>query len=525
MKRSADHVSDENPQSVDPESVPKPDEFSPPAPATDKQMLSPIKSPQSVKSPSKRTTTYATDKVPTDSVSGKTKLESSEVYCDRYDSIKSRERKKSTSNSGTDSIKEPKQKPSRSHKPKQRVFTPKTVPDDSSSSESDLEMSVSSSSPVKSLPKSPRKSLSSSSNDSIKPSSMPSRSSSSKKESKNEKLRKEQNSVKLKRGDTSHFKVDCDSSSKAMSNMHAHSDDLETDSEKAMKDIFDHFPGRKLLSPIAGDSENISESLENVKNVKSEILPVKNILNASVKFLHGKPSVLVQIDLNLLKKIMFKDKGDPNLLRVKPEIAKRLKDNVLLGKGNPKASKVTSAKHGGTDIANKSHQVLHTEPEVRTGTSSTSHHSANNSHISANSSSTTSANSNERTLSDSVTKPKVSDKVVFNKSVSDDMPDFDSLPIREPVREEKAELSDSSTSVGSDSSDSEIEDDSKSSQLNLVSSHPVSFNQSPPDIKKRKLDSHRADDSKRRKTSSSKVLHNQSTPEKVNQKSYCDLKR
>ncbi|WAQ99908.1 AFF2-like protein [Mya arenaria] len=102
---------------------------------------------------------------------------------------------------------------------------------------------------------------------------------------------------------------------------------------------------------------------------------------------------------------------------------------------------------------------------------------------------------------------------------------FDALPVREPTKhsesEESSDSESASSSSGSSSStssdsdnDSEVENESSKPlspihDYNTASNH--SLHQSPPDVKKRKLDSSRNDDSKRRRTLPSSPFK-QSTP-------------
>jgi hypothetical protein len=295
------------------------------------------------------------------------------------------------------------------------------------------------------------------------------------KETKRDKLLKEKDSVKLKR-EIAMANVpskDCDNK-KAASRMYARS---FTDS---IDDMLDTFSGEKPLSPI--------RSVTNINKINpTEQDLIRAGLNVSTKTpnsLHGniscareKPPVLVKIDLNLLDKVLCVDRHSPYFLKPKEHLSGKHRKNL------------TSAKYSSSDIRSKKVHNDTVKDKISKSTASK---------ISANS-------VPDIDLSDKKYVPEKERISNVNLTSKKDIPkshvpSFESLPVREPVKSES--LSDDLSDSDSDGSASEIEDSKhvESVHDSLSTSNHSSFSQSPHEKKKRKLNTTRDDDTKRRKT-------------------------
>ena len=446
-----------------------------------------------------------------------------------YDTVKARKR--------TPSLKSP-EVPERISTPKakrSRKSKPIVLSSECSSSEDEFDRHVSNSSQSadvkeiikespKPLPKSPRKSQSVSKTDSR--SATPSKAS-KKKESKQEKQTVEKDSVRLKsEGKKPASKAaDCDKSASDKSDLSLSSTKLDSDS---IEKIFDTFHPECLLSPIP----NVPEK-SHVASVQKDVSPVPKekpvLYNGSVTYRNGKPSVMVQINLDLLSihlnldgsKSVDKDVSKAAILENKlrnsedksrPKLEPCSKPTVIENSKPEKkhksesakvtsldklCSKLTSASTSNSEICDKSKLL----PSVRTSATESLSKSAGNS------------------------KAACATQKVLTSSPTPDYSSFESLPFRpsveQPVKklaakkQPHASLSDSSSSSSSESgSDSDSESDSDNNdhsvEVNAVSPVPDQSTEvcvQDMDAKKRKPDSHRTEDSKRRKTAS-KSPHN-----------------
>lgn len=521
-KRPADHViSDENPPSNDQEVCKRmsADEFSPPAPfdSSKHPVLSPIKSPQAMKSPTKRA--YRK--------SGAQKLQTSASvvsdsgkYGNTYDTIKNRERKTSQSKASpsVSDCDKPLSRRGRTRKTK-----PKSQQYVNSMSESDSEVepdraSHSSgsvqNSPHKSLSISPQKSHQvSSSPGSAVFSNKPLTNSAKRKENKLDKLTREKDSIKLK-PESSTFvpekSIHCDSSKAASKVPHrSYTDSLPVDQ------ILDSFTNPALsnskpLSPLP-NLPHIENRCQAQTDERLRTSSVRSTLNGNISCnSNGKPAVLVKIDLNLLSNFLCIDRNNPNFLKPLDHDS----DFSL------KHQKVTSAKSNlPNDSKNRKPQkVLHEKSQVSASKSVPNRTSPSNSASISNDKSSSSAKQSAFVKTNSESRHSTASVHVKKES---DIPDFDSLPVREPVPEDNNHLSESSddsdsgsgssNGSGSSSSDSESENEHEDSKAASVSPahgysapHHSPSVTSPADFKKRKLEASRPDDPKRRKTTGSK---------------------
>ena len=455
MKRGADHVSDENPPSVDHDLLSKPmsaDEFSPPAPIESKHILSPIKSPLAppIKSPLPAIISPLQYHTPKSAEKGfppsTSEISSRGKTVDRG---KHKDSNTLPSKSVTDA---PETKGRRSRKKKQNIVSVATI--DTSDSDSDIEVDVLNrssdsalSSPQKPLPMNSQlsqnyspldKSLCSANLGTVK-----------RKETKREKLLKEKDSVKLKReiAMASVPSKDCDSKKTSRVCVRSFTDSID--------DMLDTFSGEKPLSPI-----------RSVTNMHKK----PNSLTGNISCARDKPPVLVKIDLNLLEKVLCIDKHSPNFLK--------------------HHKKLTSAKYSTSDIRSKKVHADTVKDKVSKSTASKL--SANNIHVP------------DIDISDKKYVPekeRISNTSWTKKDIpKSHVPSFESLPVREPVKRES--LSDNLSDSDSDGSVSEIEDSKHMESVHdsLSTSNHSSFSPSPLEKKKRKLNSTRDDDTKRRKT-------------------------
>ena len=444
-----------------------------------------------------------------------------------YDAVKARKR--------TPSLKSP-EVPERVSTPRakrSRKSKPVVLSSECSSSEDELDSRLNNTSQSadvkkvikespKPLPKSPRKSQNVSKTDSR--SVTPSKAS-KKKESKQEKQTVEKDSVRLKsEGKNPASKAaDCDKSVSDKSDLSLSSNKLDSDS---FEKIFDNFHKDILLSPIP----NVPEK-SHVASVQKDALPVpkeKSVLfNGSVTYRNGKPSVMVQIDLGLLRKYInledsksmhkddvskvailenqFTNSEDKTRTRlepcskptaiekIKPE-KKRKSESAKVTSQDKLSSKLTSALPSNSESCDK---LL---PSVK---------------ISAKDSISKSADSS---------KGACATQKVLTSNSTPDYSSFESLPFRpsveQPVKKHVAKkqqqqhtsLSDSSSDSDSSSSGSDSDSDSDSDNeenhsvdVNTVSPVPEPSTEvcvQDADIKKRKQDSLRTEDMKRRRTAS-----------------------
>ncbi|XP_052792783.1 AF4/FMR2 family member 4-like isoform X2 [Mya arenaria] len=505
-RRGADNfISDENPPSIDQDTSFKhmsADEFSPPAPIDKLSVLSPIKSP--VKIIHSRHSSAAEKLIVKNN-------EQAFNSTNKFDNVKTRERKSSQSIASPDVNISDNEKPRKVRARKARM---KTVISPAYISDSDSEIDVvnTSRSPIKSPHKSlpqksqssstnPRNSLCSSSN------SVPITSPARRKGAKLDKHLKEQDRVKLKpvcNSGVPEKSTHCDNSKAA-------SKPSRSIKDPSVEQILDSFPGAKPLSPIPNyPSIDISHHTNREKLAKAGLAtsPVKPLpLNGNISWVKGKPSVLVRIELNLLDSYLCVERSSQGFLE--PKHIRESEPSKQPFDGSAKSNLPNYMKKSQNKVLKDVHEK-----------GSSAHSAYRTKNVSANSSVST-----ENVYS--------SEKLVSNKSVSkkkvvkdiEAIPDFDALPVREPTKhsesEESSDSESASSSSGSSSStssdsdnDSEVENESSKPlspihDYNTASNH--SLHQSPPDVKKRKLDSSRNDDSKRRRTLPSSPFK-QSTP-------------
>lgn len=286
IKRPADHISDENPPSVDPDSISKPmsaDEFSPPAPVEKISMLSPIKSPQPVKSPvkqpSKKSLAMGTSRISQTVVGDK----------DAHDKVKSRERMSSTSNSTV-----PKSRRGR----KKHYQSAEIVDSTSTDSDNDAQATASErASHKKSLPVSPGKSSNVCSTNSITTQSR-------KKESKRKNLSEELVRLKVPQDvKLQYSKLDCDKKTSTKS---------APEGSGSIEEILKSFPEKTPLSPVHDTCQYNQSTLKQAGLRVCAEKPL--VFNGDVSAVNGRPSVLVQIDLSLLENIMANSKSHAHFL-------------------------------------------------------------------------------------------------------------------------------------------------------------------------------------------------------------------
>lgn len=550
-KRAADQViSDENPPSIDQDLTSKQcmsaDEFSPPAPIDKHPVLSPIKSPQVVKSPAKRS--YQRKSTVEKLQPGVNVVSELVKYGNTYDYIKNRERKTSQSKASpnlSDCDKSMSRK-GRARKAKPKVKSQAYIASNSESDSDNDAVNTSHpsgsvlNSPRKSLPVSPQKShpTSSALSGSAVCSTLPLTNSAKRKEAKQDRFIREQDSVRLKPDGLIHVpdkSTYCDSSKTASKNLHnSCPESIQVDE---MLDSFTSpaLTGSKPLSPIPYtphiDDRCQLQTDENLKKVGLAVSTVKpSPLNGSISYnSNGKPSVLVKIDLNLLSNYLCLDRRSPNFLKpVSHE-----------SEFSSKHQKVTSAKSSLPNVtkSRKSQKVLndtvHDRPYTSASKSDPNRTSpANSTSISSDKSSigvkqSDYAKVSERTSVES--RKSTTASVHVKKESESEIPDFDSLPVREPVQQDNPSDSESDSDSGSSSSgsgsgssssgsDSENEqDNSKAASESPAHEYDVAHHSpkitSPVDIKKRKLGANRPDDSKRRRTAGCKSPHKRSAAE------------
>ena len=444
-----------------------------------------------------------------------------------YDAVKARKR--------TPSLKSP-EVPERVSTPKakrSRKSKPVVLSSECSSSEDELDRHLSNSSQSadvkkvikespKPLPKSPRKSQNVSKTDSR--SVTPSKAS-KKKESKQEKQTVEKDTVRLKSEDKNPASKasDCDKSVSDKSDLSLSSTKLDSDS---FEKIFVNFHKEGLLSPIP----NVPEKPQ-VASVQKDVLPVPKeklvSYNGSVTYRNGKPSVMVQIDLGLLRihlnleasKSIHKDDvskvailenqfmnsedktrprlepcSKPTAIEKSKQEKKRKSESAKVTSQDKLSSKLTSALTSNSESCDKPKLL----PSVKTSAKESLSKSADNS------------------------KGACATQKVLTSNSTPDYSSFESLPFRQSVeppvkrhaakKEPHTSLSDSSSSSGSSSSGSESDSDSESDnddnhsvEVNTVSPVPEPSTEvcvQDTDVKKRKQDSLRTEDTKRRKTAS-----------------------
>ncbi|XP_045204662.2 AF4/FMR2 family member 4-like isoform X2 [Mercenaria mercenaria] len=482
MKRGSDLISDENPPSVDQDVLSKPmsaDEFSPPAPIEPKQILSPIKSPlappiksplPAVISPLQYHTPKAAEKVLTPSkyandLSNHTKT---------VERVKHKDCNNLPSKPGMDVTNSKGRRP---RKKKLNIVSVERI--DSSDSESESEIDVVNRSSDSAL-SSPQKPLPTNLKLSQKYTPLDnSLCSVKRKESKRDKLLKEKDSVKLKREiASSNFpSKDCDKK-KVTSRVCARS---FTD---PIDDMLHSFPDEKPLSPIRSVTNmhkinSMEEDLIRAGLAVSTKNPIP--VDGNLSCVKGKPSVLVKIDLNLLDSVLCVDRHSPNFLKPKEHLS---------GKHH---KKLTSAKYSSpSDIRSKKVHIDTSKDKISKSTASK---------LSANSIPDIDLSDKKYVPEkESISNLNVTKKQIPKSHESQDVPDFDALPVREPVKSDN--LSDNVSDSDSDASGSEIEDSKHAESVHdsLSTSNHSSFSQSPLEKKKRKLNTTRDDDSKRRKT-------------------------
>lgn len=487
------------------------DDFSPPAPIDKHPVLSPIKSPQAVvKSPAKRSYSRKStvDKLPTSANT----VSDSIKFGNTYDQLKSRDRKTSQSKASpslSDCDKSVSRRVARPRKNKQKFKSQVYVSQDYDTESETENLSHSSDSvrisPHKSV--SPQKSLNASSRSGkIVCSNKPVTSSAKRKD----KLIREKDSVKLKPDCSTIVPeklTNCDSSKAASKVSHLScADSLPVDQM-----LVSFTPGEKPLSPIPNLSP-IDNKCRTDENLRKAGLAVSTVKPAS---LNRKPTVLVKIDLNLLYDFLCLDKNNPNFLKPLPHTSDLLRPNVTGAKSfSPSVNK-----------NRKSPRVNESDSQVSKSVPSKT--SPFNNVVISNDKSSLSAKqssfvkSNNKATSELQKAASVRSK----KDSESDIPDFDLLPVKEPTVPEESNLSDGSDdsdsgSSGSSSSSSDSESENEDTKAASVSpahefDDAASRHSTDTDIKKRKLQDSRPDDSKRRKTldtfSTQKSLANEIT--------------
>jgi len=497
-RRGADNIiSDENPPSNDQDTSSKrmsADEFSPPAPLDKLLMLSPIKSPN------KKTSLSAAEKL-----RAKNHEQQSMNYINKYDKVKTRERKSSQSVASPDvsvsDSEKTKKRAGRKPRPK-----PSKSPAFNSDSDSEIDVVNTSRSPIKSPHKSLaqksqpsssnlRNSLCSSSN------SIPLTSPARKKDAKSDKHLQELDRVKLKPSSVSGVldKPSVCDNSKAASKPSRNSKD------PSVEQILDSFPGALPLSPLPNyPSSELGASSAREKLLKAglAISPVKpHPFNGNISWVKGVPSIPVKIDLNLLDSYLCVDKRSSNFL----------KPQNLTRSESAKQPLEVSAKSNLPNSVNRSQNKVLKDANERNLSSSSPFRTKSANEVK-------SANSKSKEHAASMVARKDINKSVSNTS-SETIPAFDLLPQRKPVdhTRDSSESGDSSSgsSSGSDSSaDSDSDHEASNphpapkpiSPILDLDTAPVTTpsHKSPrDDAKKRKQDSSRPDDAKRRKLVSS----------------------
>ena len=526
--RPADQViSDDNPPSDkipddhDTFSKPLSDEFSPPSLPHKHPVMSPIRSPAKI--------SYCRNSM-SDNVHKNLKIDSSPLTpTNTYDNIKFRKRTPSVKSPEIqERISTPKAK--RARKPK-----PAVISSDSSSSEDEKDIDVVNLSShsldiknvkdsPKSLPKSPRKSQSVSKTDR----SATSVKASKKKETKQEKQVVEKDSVRLKTDTRKSVSKasDCDKSVSDKSDLSsASSTRLESDS---IEKIFDKFQPECLLSPIP----NVPEKSQTT-SVHKESSPIEKVkplsFNGSVTYSNGKPSVMVQISLDLLSAYI-------NFATSKQVVKDVIAINESRTKGS--ANRTTGSEDRTTSSESKSRVKI--EPGLKPAAIENSKYERKHKPDSAKVTSpdilsnnvTSALGNNSESCDKSKLLPSVktsaaesvikcadnskgacaTQKVLSSKSP--DYSSFDSLPVRQcydspskltSKKYPRASLSDSSSSSSDSDSHSESEEDHSVEINHLSPLHETKTEtcvQALDVKKKRKSDAFRSEDSKRRKTAS-----------------------
>lgn len=436
MRRGADQIiSDENPPSNDQDGLHKTtymfaDDFSPPAPLEHKHsVLSPITSPipAATKSPLPAVISPLQFHRTTGSENMNVTSES-----------KSKERNVLPSKANPEGSKLP-----RVRKPKQKPKPTETI--DSTDSESDSYIDVVNrssdsalGSPQKSLPLNIQKSQNYLPANSLC-SAKPLTSSAKRKESKQDRLRKERDSVKLKAEiypSGVPNRQYCDSK-KAAPKVQSRS------CTDPIDDMLHYFPGDKPVSPLR-NVLNVHD-VDQMRKAGLAVSPVKPFpVKGNLSCAKPKPSVLVKLDLNLLDKVMCIDRDSDNFLK-----PKSLQEHY-----NTKHQKLTSA--------------INSLPSVT---------------------------KSKKVLEDNKLSKSTSSKLCANSISDTDIVDKKYVPEREYISN-----SDNVNDSDSSSSDSEDECSKRSVHASLSPSTQTSFSQSPLENKKRKLNTTREDDFKRRKT-------------------------
>ncbi|KAH3713483.1 hypothetical protein DPMN_073275, partial [Dreissena polymorpha] len=497
-KRSADHVSDENPPSNDHDGLSKrmsADEFSPPVPLDKVPVLSPIKSPIMRMN---RHSSAAEKVIPKDE---------SVNYSNKYDSIKQRERKSSQSMPSPDVSLSDKEK---SRKPRPRK--PRTKPPKSqayvSDSDSDVDALSTTQSQTRVTPKKSCGDKSQITSTNLHTEECPNSvltSPSLRRDGQTDRHIKQQDRIKLK---PEYSLVvpeklnDCDISKPASKSSSRNIKDPSVDQ------ILGSFPGATPLSPLP-NNPNVDISPSSHKKLVEAGLattPIKP-LHGNISWGKGSPSLPVRIDLKRLERVMCVNSQSPHFLSlISPE--KPPKD---ISAKSPLPNDINQPQKVLKNIPDRSLQLPNSALN-RTSRSGDSEHSK-------------SANSSFK----SVIKPDLS-KSDRNKQLESadntGVPDFDSLPIREtsapdPGSDDSSDsdsvstISGSSDGTSSDSagdSDSDMEANTKNAdhKSSFSSTHEANtssqlLNQSQPDVRKRKIESSPVEDVhvKRRKTVSS----------------------
>lgn len=489
MKRGADHVSDENPPSSDMDVLSKPmsaDEFSPPAPIEHKHILSPIKSPQAhnIKSPIPAVISpmqYQRTRTPEKTHKTSKSATESVVHNKAIENVSYKENSSLTPKSTTDLS-----KGRRPRKQKQILKSVERTETSDSESGSEIDVVNRSSdsaldSPQKTLPLNSQKSPNFTQSYISMCSTRPSTSSAKRKESRRDKLLKEKDSVKLKEELmlTGVPRKDCDSRKVVSQGL----GDKLTDPIDVM---LHSFPDQKPLSPIRSVTNIQSHLEENLIRAGLAVSTVKPIpVNGNILCAKGKPTVLVKIDLNLLGKVLCIDKDSKDFLKPKEHLSVKHHKNV------------TSAKYSLPSV-NKSKKVLGDTSKDKISTASK---------LSANNVSDIDVSERKYVPErESISVSNLTRKEVSKNQVSHEVLDFDS----QIVREQGESLSDDGSDSDSSENDSEVDNSKHVESVHdlLSSSNHSSFNRSPLEKKKRKCNTTREADTKRRKTlSKSPVSH------------------
>ena len=381
---------------------------------------------------------------------------------------------------------------------KSRKIPPMVLSSECSSSDDELDSDVNLSSqstdfklnkmPSKLLPKSPRKSLSVSKTDRLYKISK-------RKESKKDKLMIEKDSVRLKtEGRRSASKSSgCDKSDSDKSDLLSTPNaKLESDS---IEKILDRFQPESLLSPIPNVPEKSRITNEMTSYRKDKSVSFKG----SVSYHNGKPSVMVQIDLDLVRIHLNLGKCVPeckDLMNV--AIYENRTSELKLESGGKLTAKENNSQSEGMCVSGRG-EVTSQDTSAVVGNSRSCDKFLPSVKTSAMESFSTESIDNSESAC-------VTQKVLCSKLPNHSS--FDSLSFRPDAGAKKqpaASLSDFSGSTDRNS-DSDNEDN-RSVQLSPVAVQITQICVQDLDLKKRKPDSHRTEDFKRRKTAT-QLLHN-----------------